>query len=114
MTAAELHKSRYAKFGKIAELKHQLAFEGYSIIPWRDRAGRYYGPHSHPHDEYIVIASGKITFTIDHQEIKLEAGDALTLPAHTEHAALNDGSGDVNYFICTRTREGVFSHSSDS
>ncbi|HEY9789823.1 MAG TPA: cupin domain-containing protein [Candidatus Obscuribacterales bacterium] len=113
MTAVEIHKHKY-EFGKIAELQHQLAHEGYTIIPWHDRPGRYYGPHSHPHDEYIVVASGNITFTIDQQEIKLEAGDALTLPAHIEHAALNDGAGTVNYFICTRTREGVCSHSSDS
>jgi quercetin dioxygenase-like cupin family protein len=107
MTALEIHKRKYAQFVKVAELKAQLAQEGYSVIPWHDRPGRSYGKHWHPHDEYIVIASGRITFTIDHQEIQLEAGDALSLPAHTEHTAVNDGSSTVEYFICTRTREGV-------
>lgn len=95
-------KEKYSGCNSRDEVRRLLESEGYSVFAWQDTPGSFYTPHSHPHTEYIVVYSGCITFTIDKEDYKLEAGDALVLPANTIHAAVNDGSSTAKYFICTR------------
>jgi len=84
------------------DLREKLSSEGFSIFSWQDGPGAYYSPHSHPHDEYIVVHTGEIVFQIDGEDLLVAAGDALDLPAGTVHAAENRSRKSVSYFICTR------------
>lgn len=104
MTALQLHKQKYAHFSRSGELKRFLASEGFDVMEWQDAPASSYAPHSHPHDEYIVGLLGCMTFSIDRRDYRLEPGDALELPAFTEHAAVNQGKTAASYLICTRTR----------
>jgi quercetin dioxygenase-like cupin family protein len=100
--AAKLLKGKYAAFDGSATVRNILASEGYDIFAWSDGPGAYYSKHSHPHDEYIVVDIGQITFLIDAQPFQLESGDALVLPAGTVHEAENRSTKPVSYYICTR------------
>lgn len=101
MTRARLRKGMYRGLSA-QELQSHLSQDGYQIFAWRDAPGAYYPAHSHPHDEFIVVASGSIIFQIAGSQYALNAGDALELPAGTVHAAVNRGSTPVSYFICRR------------
>lgn len=81
--------------------RNKLHEKGYSIFEWTDAPGAYYSPHSHGEDEFIVVLSGSIVFKIDGVDYRLEAGDALDLPAETVHAAVVDGKKQAKYFICS-------------
>ena len=49
--------------------------------------------HKHPGEEIIYVLDGTIEYTIDGQEpITVQAGDGLTVPAETVHAAVNTGN----------------------
>ena len=50
--------------------------------------------HKHPGEEIIYVLDGTIEYTIDGQEpITVHAGEGLTVPAETVHAAINIGTG---------------------
>lgn len=71
-------------------------------FPRQDGPGAFYSPHSHPHDEYIVVHSGEIVFLIDGKHLLVTAGDALDLPVQKVHADENRKGKQVGYFICTK------------
>jgi len=92
-------KDKYRASG--SQLRRELEAAGLSAFEWSDGPGAFYSPHSHGHDEIIVVNSGKIVFIIDEVEHELCAGDELVLPANTIHSAENRTSKSVSYFICT-------------
>jgi quercetin dioxygenase-like cupin family protein len=93
---------QYSDCKSANDLREKLSSEGFLIFSWQDGPGAYYSPHSHPHDEYIVVYSGEIVFQIDGEDMLVTTGDALDLPADTVHAAENRGKKPVAYFICTK------------
>ncbi len=98
---ASVAQRKYSDCKSVNEMREKLSSEGFSIFSWQDGPGAYYSPHSHPHDEYIVVHSGEIVFIIDGEEFVVTAGDALDLPKGTVHAAENRGAKPVIYMICT-------------
>jgi quercetin dioxygenase-like cupin family protein len=100
--AATLQKGKYSDCIGTAILREKLEAEGFDVFSCSDSPGAVYSDHSHSHDEYIVVATGRIVFIIDNQRFPLEAGDALDLPANTVHSAKNEDRQAVSYFICTR------------
>ena len=102
MRRASVAQRKYSDCKSANDLREKLSSEGFSIFSWQDGPGAYYSPHSHPHDEYIVVHSGEIVFQIDGEDMLVTAGDALDLPAETVHAAENKGRKPVAYFICTK------------
>ncbi len=97
-----LHKGKYKRCcADISELQKDLAAEGHSLFVWKDSPGAVYSPHSHSHDEYIVVSSGEIEFSISGTTYLMQAGDALDLPAGTVHSAINKGSKSCIYIICS-------------
>ncbi len=97
-----LHKRKYESCcASISELQKKLADEGHSLFVWKDSPGAVYSPHSHSHDEYIVVSSGEMEFSIDGTRYLMQPGDALDLPAGTVHSAINNGDKSCVYIICT-------------
>lgn len=99
---ASVVQGKYSDCSSAKELREKLSSEGFSIFSWQDGPGAYYSPHSHPHDEYIVVHAGEIVFLIDGEAMLVTVGDALDLPVQTVHGAENRGEKPVGYFICTR------------
>ncbi len=102
MTVLSLEKRKFDCHSEPA-LRQRLESQGYSVFAWQDRPGAYYSPHSHDHDEFIVVHQGTIRFLIDGKPYDLEPGDLLNLPAHTVHEAINEGTQTVRYYICSRS-----------
>ena len=98
----QIHKGMYQPVTGADELKTRLTQEGFHVFTWQDYPGAVYCEHSHPHDEFIVVASGVITFTTAKAAYELSSGDAMELPAGTVHGAANKGEVPVTYLICTR------------
>ena len=72
-----------------AELLERLAREGLAAQAWGNGPFDVYGAHRHGYDKVLVAAAGSITFHLPEleQDVLLEAGDRLELPAQTLHAA---------------------------
>ncbi|MBN1965044.1 MAG: cupin [Anaerolineae bacterium] len=66
-----------------------FAAEGLTPYGWSNDPGDVYAAHVHPYHKVIVVAQGSITFGLPElgQEITLNAGDRLDLPANMLHDA---------------------------
>jgi len=84
-----------------AELKQQLACEGFDAVVWSDGPGADYAPHQHEHDESLWVIRGEITFGIGGERHPLGPGDRLMLPAGTVHTAVTGAEG-ATYLIGRR------------
>lgn len=80
-------------------MEKELKEEGYDSYSWSDRAGAYYPPHSHMHDECICVVEGEMSFYINNKEYKLKTGEKLYLPAGTIHEARNKSDKEVFYLV---------------
>jgi len=56
---------------------------------WSNDPGDVYAAHAHAYDKVIYVVSGSITFGLPEleQQLPLQAGDRLDLPARTVHNA---------------------------
>jgi quercetin dioxygenase-like cupin family protein len=68
---------------------NELTREGYSCHTWSNDAGFWYPVHDHPYDKAIVILQGSITFYFPakKEELVMQTGDRLNIPARTAHGA---------------------------
>ena len=80
-----------------AQLQHQFAREGLSAERWSNGPRAVYATHDHPYGKVLVVASGSITFTIDHgnRVVTMQPGDRLELPMRTPHSAVVGPEGVV-------------------
>lgn len=44
--------------------------------------------HKHPHEQATHVLAGRVRFTLDEQELNLEAGQYLLIPSNTLHGAV--------------------------
>jgi quercetin dioxygenase-like cupin family protein len=78
--------------------EHDLGVPGRMIIQNRVELGPEAPAvrHKHPGEEIIYVLEGTLEYAIDGQPAKTySAGEALTVPAETVHAARNVGSGNA-------------------
>ncbi len=83
------------------DARRRLEDEGFEVVCWSDAPGRAYAPHAHERDESLWMIAGAMTFVIDGQSYRLEAGDRLTLPRGVVHAAQAHDAG-ARYLIGER------------
>jgi quercetin dioxygenase-like cupin family protein len=78
-----------ADAGQITINKIRARLEQEGLRPYRfDMVpGDAYGDHAHPEAEIRWVVSGRMRVLIDHEEIILEPGDRLDLPANVVHSA---------------------------
>ena len=71
------------------QLRARLAGEGLSVQAWGNGPHDTYGQHRHGYDKVLVAAAGSITFHLPElgQDVVLDEGDRLELPAGTLHGA---------------------------
>jgi quercetin dioxygenase-like cupin family protein len=77
------------------EIEMALASEGLSAYPWSNGPGDVYAVHTHTYNKVIYVISGSITFILPDsvEELLLERGDRLDLPAAVRHGARVGPSG---------------------
>jgi hypothetical protein len=73
-----------------SELRARLEAEGLDPGAWSNGPGDRYAAHEHGYDKVIVAASGSIRFGLlgRGEDLDLEVGDRLDLPAGTVHDAI--------------------------
>ena len=79
-------------------LRHDLSVSGSEVIQVRvDFApGVAFPSHSHPGEEIAYVIEGLLEYRIEGKPpVTLKAGEALFIPAETNHAAKNVGSGNA-------------------
>jgi quercetin dioxygenase-like cupin family protein len=71
------------------QLRARLSDEGLTASSWGNGPHDRYAAHRHDFDKVLVAATGAITFHLPElgQDVLLEEGDRLELPAGTLHAA---------------------------
>lgn len=71
------------------ELLKLLKEEGLSAYRWANGPGDIYGTHSHGYHKVIYVILGSITFGLPDtgENVKLQSGDRLDLPAGIRHNA---------------------------
>ncbi len=93
MVAATCHFMKLKRWDKdkpptTGELENMLRQERLDFYRWSDNPGVIYPWHTHPHPEVRWIISGSIKMGLKGgQEIILNPGDRLDLPANTEQWA---------------------------
>ena len=78
-----------------SRLKQLCADEGLSPYSWSNGPHDVYAAHSHAYDKVIYVVRGSITFGLPelNQQLTLNAGDRLDLPAGTVHDAVVGSEG---------------------
>jgi mannose-6-phosphate isomerase-like protein (cupin superfamily) len=59
------------------------------------RPGEGPGMHSHPYAEVFVVQEGRVTFTLGEEQVELEAGAIVVVPAGVPHLFRNTGEGPL-------------------
>jgi quercetin dioxygenase-like cupin family protein len=79
-----------ASRGLHEELMERLSGEATDCYSWSNGPRDHYPPHSHSYEKVLYCVDGSITFVLEHegQELLLNAGDRMVLPAGTVHSAL--------------------------
>lgn len=94
-----LRKYRWSRHYESAEEELQQLLKSKDITAerWTASEGQNFAPHQHPYDKQLWCAEGSIIFAVAGKHISLQPGDALDLPAGTEHEAIAGISGAVCY-----------------
>jgi quercetin dioxygenase-like cupin family protein len=73
-----------------AGIERLLASEDLTGYEWSNGPGDTYDVHSHHYNKVIYVVEGSITFTLpdSSEEVELERGDRLDLPAGVRHGAI--------------------------
>jgi len=79
------------------EIRTKIESEGFQSCQWSNRAGDTTSAHSHSYSKLIWVVRGDIIFRLPElmEEIKLEIGDRLELPADIVHEATVGKAGVV-------------------
>ncbi|HEU5002975.1 MAG TPA: cupin domain-containing protein [Actinomycetota bacterium] len=78
-----------------ASVRAVFATEGLSPYAWSNGPGDRYAVHTHSFDKVLICAQGSIAFQVAGEDVTLQAGDRLDLPAGTPHGALVGPRGCV-------------------
>ena len=70
-----------------SEIESKIKDQGLEYYIWQDGMGAFYPTHSHPYTEIRWVVSGSITFGVGGDEVILNPGDCLELPANVPHYA---------------------------
>ncbi len=66
------------------------------------------GKHSHSHalDQFAFVVKGRVTLTLGDEQLELEPGDAVTLPANAPHRWENRSQGAVEVLVVSPRARG--------
>lgn len=67
--------------------RRRVTGERLELIAYRYQPGTTFPRHAHPAEQLTLVQSGALVFVFDDGETRLAAGDALSIPGGTPHAA---------------------------
>lgn len=85
----QVEKWDETKWGPLTEanMRRKLEAEGYSVIRYTYPPGTFFPDHTHSFDKKDTVLRGRFKIRMQGQEVMLEPGDMLAVPAHTVHSA---------------------------
>jgi quercetin dioxygenase-like cupin family protein len=86
MKVEKWDKNKWGELTKTNTVK-KLESEGYSVAEYVYPPGTYFPDHTHSFDKKDAVLKGRFKITILGQEVILEAGDMIEVPANTVHRA---------------------------
>lgn len=57
------------------------------LVRWEFRKGGLAGRHDHPHEQIVMMVSGRLRLAVGNEERVLVPGDLVIIPPHTPHEA---------------------------
>ena len=80
-----------------SDLKKLMAAEGVQLYRWTNGPGDTYAAHTHTYHKIIYVVDGSITFKLveEGEDLELNIGDRMDLPAGIVHAAVVGDLGVV-------------------
>jgi|SRR5687767_11763590 quercetin dioxygenase-like cupin family protein len=91
--------------------KHSTAFgrlitgDNVEVGMLRFKAGQGARPHSHPHEQIVIVLSGKMRMTIGGEAAELQKGQAAHIPPNVLHST--DVIEDTEIVSCKSIVNGV-------
>ena len=78
-----------AKWGALTEanMRKTLEAEGYSVAKYTYPPGTFFPDHTHSFDKKDTVLRGRFRIRMLGEEVVLEPGDMITVPANTVHSA---------------------------
>lgn len=78
-----------ANWGPLTEanMRRKLEAEGYSVASYTYPPGTVFPDHRHPFDKKDAVLQGRFKIRMQHEEVILEPGDMIEVPAHSVHSA---------------------------
>ncbi len=99
MVATSFRTEKWAQQNPPSEdlIQQRLEAEGLTYYKWSNAPGDIYAAHTHPFHKVIYVLKGSITFGLPGagEQVTLEAGDRLDLPAGMVHDAQVGSEGVV-------------------
>ena len=85
----QIEKRDEAKWGPLTEanMRRKLEAEGYSVARYTYPPGTFFPDHTHSFDKKDTVLRGRFRICLPEQEVILEPGDMMAVPAHTVHSA---------------------------
>lgn len=65
------------------------------VMEQRHEPGRGAPTHRHDTEEVVIVRDGEAEFRVEGERVRLEAGDAIVLPAEVRHGFVNTGSREL-------------------
>ncbi len=78
-----------SKWGPLTEatMRRKLEAEGYSVARYTYPPGTFFSDHTHSFDKKDAVLRGRFRICMQGQEVILEPGDMIAVPAHAVHSA---------------------------
>jgi quercetin dioxygenase-like cupin family protein len=97
----QLRKYRWSRHYESAEeeLQSFLAAKNLDAVRWTAEAGDEFATQRVDHHRLLFCAEGSLSLTADGKAFSLQPGDALELPAGTDHHATAGLAGVVCYEV---------------
>lgn len=83
------------------------------LVRQRQEPGGFNPPHSHDREEVMLQLEGRVSVSCEGQEVILESGDALIIPAGTLHRVTNAGDVPADWLIVSPAGTRFFSESGE-
>jgi len=64
------------------------------LIAYRYEPGTVFPRHVHPAEQMTIVQSGVLVFELDDGEVRLEAGEVISIPGSVPHGAHVPGDAD--------------------
>ncbi len=89
--------------------RQTVAGESFTLVRYTYQPGSVFPEHSHPEEQFTIVHSGAIEFTVGGETLLLKEGMFATIPPGVPHGAriIGDQAVVTDNYIASATRTGL-------